>query len=85
MVIRFSRFGLSENEIEEVINKEFEKNADLLIGIDDPEVLEMMDVLKKSIAKAISINNEKVEEKTQKLIEENERNSNRLIGRQGLL
>ena len=44
-----------------------------------------MDVLKKSIAKAISINNEKVEEKTQKLIEENERNSNRLIGRQGLL
>lgn len=61
MINYFSKFGLSAEKIEEVIDKVLEKNADLLIGIDDPEMQEMISVLKHAIAIAIEENNEKIQ------------------------
>lgn len=55
-------FGLSKDEINNIIEKELEKNADLLIGIDDPEMIEMIDVLKKAFVKSIDENNHNLKE-----------------------
>jgi hypothetical protein len=64
-----NNLGLSKKEVEEIIDEELEKNADLLIGVDDPEVLEMIQVLKSAFAKAIEKNNQKIEEKVGKPLE----------------
>jgi len=50
-------FGLSKDEINNIIEKELEKNADLLVGIDDPEMIEMIGVLKKAFVKSMDENN----------------------------
>ena len=70
----YNNFGLSKKDIEEIIEKELEKNADILIGIDDPEMIEMIDVLKKAFSKAIEINNEELEESIENFIKEKEDN-----------
>jgi len=61
MAIHFNNIGLTEKQIENLIDRELDSNADLLIGIDDPEVQEMMSVLKKAIAVAISENNKQIQ------------------------
>lgn len=75
MTYNFDNFGLSEKDIEEIIEKELEKNADILIGIDDPEIIEMIDVLKKAFSKAIGMNNEELEKSIENYIEEHKSNS----------
>ena len=67
----YNNFGLSEKDIEKIIEEELEKNADILIGIDDPEMIEMIDVLKKAFSKAIGMNNEEIEKSVEDFIEEN--------------
>jgi hypothetical protein len=52
--------GLTREKIKESIKDELDKNADLLIGIDDPEVQEMINVLVDSFSKAIEQNNEEI-------------------------
>lgn len=54
--------GLSAEQIDEIIEGQLEKNADILIGIDDPEMREMIDVLKHAISIAIVENNDAIEE-----------------------
>lgn len=54
--------GMSKRELDQLFEREMEKNADLLVGIDDPEVLEMISVLKKAVIAAIIANNEKIED-----------------------
>jgi hypothetical protein len=55
-----STVGLSYDDIREIIDKELDRNADLLIGIDDPEVQEMINVLADAFSKAIEKNNERI-------------------------
>lgn len=64
----YNSFGLSKEDIEKIIDKELEINADLLIGIDDPEMQEMIDVIKKAVSKAVSKNNSQIEECVKRLI-----------------
>ena len=66
-------FGLSRREIDNIIEKEVEKNSDLLIGIDDPEVLEMIEVLKSSFARVIEENNMELKDSIDDYIETRER------------
>jgi hypothetical protein len=61
MAIRYRNFGLTVEDVEAIIDRELDANADVLIGIDDPEVLEMIQVLKKAVAVAISENNRQLE------------------------
>jgi len=74
----YNNFGLSKKDIEEIIEKELEKNADILIGIDDPEMIEMIDVLKKAFSKAIEMNNEDIEKSVEDFIKERE-NDRRMV------
>ena len=43
-----------------IIRKRLDENADLLIGVDDPEVNELVNVLVNAVAEAIKINNEQL-------------------------
>lgn len=52
--------GLSYDEIRKIIDKELDRNADLLVGIDDPEVQEMINVLADAFTKAIDKNNKAI-------------------------
>ncbi len=55
------RLGLRPKEIEEIIENKFNKNADLLIGINDPEVAEIIEVLKQVIIEVVEENNREIE------------------------
>lgn len=54
--------GLSYEQIKEFIDDELDKNADILIGIDDPEMQEMVNILVEVFCKAIEKNNEQISE-----------------------
>jgi hypothetical protein len=60
MIRHDSPVGLSYDKIRQIIQEELDRNADLLIGIDDPEVLEMINVLADAFSKAIEKNNEAI-------------------------
>jgi Mg/Co/Ni transporter MgtE len=70
MILSRAQFGLDKSKIEKIIDRELDKNADVLIGVDDPEVLEMISVLKESIAKVVSENNRLVSEEVENYIKE---------------
>ena len=63
-------FGLDEKEIKKIIEKHFEENADLLIGIDDPEINEMINVLTKAFIEVISTNNDVITKNVESCIKE---------------
>jgi len=50
--------------------KHLNQNADLLIGIDDPEMTQLLDVLVEGVSKAIQENNEEIEEQLEDVIKE---------------
>lgn len=52
-----NNLGLSKSEIRKIIQKNLDQNADLVIGIDDPELVQLIDVLCDGIAFAIDKNN----------------------------
>jgi len=64
------RVGLSEKEVSKIIRKHLNQNADLLIGIDDPEMTQLLDVLVEGVSKAIQENNEEIEEQLEDVIKE---------------
>jgi len=70
----FNNFGLSKKEMETIIDNEIESNADIVIGIDDPEMIEMIDILKKAFSKALEANNEALESSVEQLIEDDKNN-----------
>jgi hypothetical protein len=53
--------GLDKEQISKIINKELDKNADLLIGIDDPELNQLINVLTEAFSLAIAENNSRLE------------------------
>lgn len=55
-----STVGLPYDEIRQIIQDDLDRNADLLIGIDDPEMQEMINVLADAFSKAIEKNNNKI-------------------------
>jgi len=52
----------SRQEILKLLKGELEKNAHLLIGVDDPEVNELINVLIEAISKTIYINNKRLQD-----------------------
>jgi len=52
--------GLSRKDVRKIIQSHMDKNADLIIGIDDPEMIQLIDVLCDAIAIAIEQNNIKI-------------------------
>ena len=68
----YNKVGLSKERLESIIENKLEKNADLMIGIDDPETLEMIDVLKDAMVAAIDQNNKEIENSIEKLLENKE-------------
>lgn len=57
-MISYKKFGLNKKNIEKIIEKHFKKNADVLLGIDDPEVNQLIEILVIAIAESIEKNNE---------------------------
>jgi hypothetical protein len=55
-----SEVGLSKDAIRQVIQKHLDQNADLLIGSDDPEMVQLIEVLCDGITEAISANNKQI-------------------------
>jgi len=60
MSFRPSQFGLDKNELKKLIKKHFKENADILIGIDDPEINQLVDILVSAFSEAIEKNNNKI-------------------------
>ena len=55
-----NELGLSRDELVKHIRKELDKNADLLIGVDDPEMNLLIDVLVEAMGKVMDENNRKI-------------------------
>lgn len=62
--------GLNKSDILKIINSHLDKNADLLIGIDDPEINQLITVLVEGMTNAIEENNQAIEEQIQELIQD---------------
>lgn len=77
----FNSIGLAKEKLEEIIDEVLEKNADILIGIDDPEVIEMIEILKKSFSRAIEENNKRLEKDIEEMIKDDKEKSRSLRGR----
>lgn len=66
----FDDIGLSKDEIKSLIEKDLSKNADLLMGVDDPEVNLLIEVLVESTANVIAANNKKIYEELKRSLGE---------------
>lgn len=66
----FKNLGLSKTDIESIIEKQLEQNADILIGIDDPEVQELINVIKQAVAIAIEKNNESLKSGIERILKD---------------
>ena len=55
-----NNIGLSRKQIRAIMQKHLDKNADLVIGIDDPELVQLIEVLCEGIAVAIEQNNQEI-------------------------
>ena len=51
--MNYDTAGLSLEAIEKIIDNELDKNADVMMGVDDPEMQEMIQVLKYAFVKAL--------------------------------
>jgi len=56
----FEKFGLKKKDVERIVKKHFKKNADILLGIDDPEVNQLIEILVVALAESIEKNNDKL-------------------------
>lgn len=79
MMSYFKQFGLSREDIKKIIDRYFKENADILIGIDDPEVNQLIEVLVDAFAEAIEENNEQFSKDIKEYIQET------IIGKRGLI
>lgn len=55
-----NNYGLDKSDIAKIIKKRLDENADLLIGVDDPEVNELINILVEAVAEAIQLNNKQM-------------------------
>jgi hypothetical protein len=53
--------GLNKKEIKSIIHNKLNKNADILIGVDDPEINELIEILIDAFSEAIVENNDSLE------------------------
>lgn len=58
--LRLSDTGLSYRALKQIIRKHLDKNADLIIGLDDPELSQLVDVICEGVAIAIEANNKEL-------------------------
>lgn len=56
-VLNLNSVGIDKQGIIKIVNTHLNKNADLLIGIDDPELNQLITVLVEGFASAIEQNN----------------------------
>jgi len=63
------KLGLRSTEIIQILEKKFDDNADLLIGINDPEVAEIINVLKEAIVEIVDKNNQQIEDRFNDAVE----------------
>ena len=66
----FDTFGLSRKDIKKIIDKHFKENADVLIGVDDPEINQLIDVLVNAFVEVVETNNEQLSEDIKEYIKE---------------
>lgn len=78
-MIYFKQFGLSREDIKKIIDRYFKENADILIGIDDPEVNQLIEVLVDAFAEAIEENNEQFSKDIKEYIQNTSRGKRGLI------
>jgi hypothetical protein len=57
-----NNLGLSQKQVKALIQGYLDKNADLIIGIDDPELVQLIDVLCQGVAFAVEKNNQNIQE-----------------------
>lgn len=75
----FEQFGLSREDIKKIIDRYFKENADILIGIDDPEVNQLIEVLVDAFAEAIEENNKQFSKDIKEYIQKMSREKRWLI------
>lgn len=61
-----SSLGMSKTEIKRQVQGELNKHADILIGLDDPELNLLIDALIQAITDTVSANNAVIAEQLQK-------------------
>lgn len=66
----YNNWGLTKEEVEKIVNQRLEENADLTIGVDDPEINELVKILVDSFSKVISKNNDRLKEEITDYIDE---------------
>jgi len=65
--------GLEKEKLKDIIGDCFKKNSDILMGIDDPEVIQLKDVIVDAFIDAMDRNNQKMHKDLEKIIETVER------------
>ena len=60
MISYYSHYGLSRDVVKGIINKHLQENADILVGVDDPEVNQLVEVLVDAFADVIEENNKEL-------------------------
>ena len=70
MITTFDQFGLDKKEIKNTIERYFKENADILMGIDDPEVNQLIDILVDAFIETIDKNNKEFSNNIKQYIKE---------------
>ncbi|MBU0648807.1 hypothetical protein KJ969_01720 [Patescibacteria group bacterium] len=70
MMFNFQQFGLRKKEVRKIIEQYFKENADILIGVDDPEVNQFIEILVDAFVEVIDINNKQLSREIEEYVEE---------------
>jgi DNA-binding protein YbaB len=74
MKFYYSHYGLNRESVKKIINEHLQKNADILIGVDDPDVNQLVDVIVEAFADAIEKNNRELRDDIDSQIKETIKN-----------
>lgn len=66
----FGGLGIDREEMDKIVEKVFNENADILIGIDDPEVNQLKFVIVDAVLKVIEKNNKEIIDNFGEFVEE---------------
>jgi len=66
----FRQFGLEKEGARKIVQEHFKKNADILIGIDDPEVNQLVEILVEAFIDIIDKNNKEISNNIQEYLAE---------------
>lgn len=70
----YSHYGLNREAVRKIIDGHLQKNADILIGVDDPDVNQLVDVVVEAFADVIEKNNEELRDDIESQIKETIKN-----------